>query len=251
MFKKISKWIAVALLAITFGSIAHYTLPRTDIVRVVETEVRRTDLGINRFFYAQEDAGASKIQQEKKEKAAAEESGGFFLFRWIGGIWSFFTGDFFDQETVNREIFYIQTQAADGSVMVYRNEDTGWGWPYFFKFDTSNLQTEANAARSSKDNPEWVAIKHYGWRNKYISIFPNALKVTPVSGPDVFIFPWHATMLVILVGVIGGLVFYTGRLVWRRSMVKLSAAWEATRKVLVKLPVIGSFFAKNEDYLQG
>ena len=46
--------------------------------------------------------------------------------------------------------------------MVYRNEDTGWGWPPYFKFDTKNLQTEAADLISSKEEPQWVILTHYG-----------------------------------------------------------------------------------------
>jgi hypothetical protein len=87
---------------------------------------------------------------------------------------------------VNRDVFFIQTrQASNDRVMVYRNEDTGWGWPPYLKFDTSNLQAEAADAKSSADNPQYAIIKHYGWRNEFMSIFPNAISVTPVDGPDV------------------------------------------------------------------
>jgi hypothetical protein len=68
--------------------------------------------------------------------------------------------------------------------MVYRNEDTGWGWPPYFKFDTSNLQAEAADAKSTSANPAYYALKHYGWRNEFLSIFPNAVSLRPVSGPD-------------------------------------------------------------------
>lgn len=79
---------------------------------------------------------------------------------------------------------------SGGDVMVYRNEDTGWGWPPYFKFDTSNLQAEAADLRSTSADPQWVVIKHYGWRNEFLTIFPNAISVRPVDGPDVRIIPW-------------------------------------------------------------
>ncbi len=43
---------------------------------------------------------------------------------------------------------------------------------------------------SSKEAPQWVAVTHYGWRIPAISIFPNAVKITPVEGPDVRLIPW-------------------------------------------------------------
>ena len=41
------KWSVLALLALFFLSFLHYTLPQRDIVRVVNTEVRRVDFGAN------------------------------------------------------------------------------------------------------------------------------------------------------------------------------------------------------------
>jgi hypothetical protein len=84
----------------------------------------------------------------------------------------------------NRDVFFIQTRRAKGDVMVYRNEDTGWGWPPYFKFDTTNLQAEASDLKSAAGTPQYVAVKHYGWRNEFLSIFPNAVSVRVVDGPD-------------------------------------------------------------------
>ena len=74
--------------------------------------------------------------------------------------------------------------------MVYRNEDTGWVWPPYFKYDSSTLQAEATNLRSSKEAPQWVSVTHYGWRLPIFSIFPNAVAVKAVDGPDVTIIPW-------------------------------------------------------------
>ena len=96
--------------------------------------------------------------------------------------------------------------------MVYRNEDTGWGWPPYFKFDTSNLQAEAANLRSTAAEPDWVAIRHYGWRNELLSIFPNAVSAWPVAGPDVRMIPWFN--IVVLVTLFA--VFWAIRVRWKR-----------------------------------
>ena len=85
---------------------------------------------------------------------------------------------------INRDVQFIQAVTPAGDPIVYRNEDTGWGWPPYFKLDTANLYTEAADAVSTKAAPEWYVIKHYGWRNFYLSIFPNAISLRPVDGPD-------------------------------------------------------------------
>ncbi|MEP3635682.1 MAG: DUF1523 family protein [Paracoccaceae bacterium] len=140
------------IITITFWTIVlaffHYTLPQRDIVRVTDTYEKRIDFGENSIFWASADSGN-------------------------------------DAATINRDVFFIQTRRADDSVMVYRNEDTGWGWPPYFKFDTSNLQAESADLRSSPETPKWAMLTHYGWRNEFYSIFPNAISITPVDGPDV------------------------------------------------------------------
>jgi len=147
------KWTVLTLLALIVIGFFHYTLPQHDIVRVVNTYQERQDLN-----------------------------------DWTRIFWS--SPD--DQSTglVNRDVQFIQTIKPNGKITVYRNEDTGWSWPPYFKFDTANLQTEAEDNKSTAESPKWVSVTHYGWRNELISIFPNAVGIKPVAGPDVTIIPW-------------------------------------------------------------
>lgn len=147
------KWAFWITFWVLVASIFHYTLPQHDVARVTDTYEKRIDFGENSIFWASADVGN-------------------------------------DVTTVNRDVFFIQSRLSNDKVMVYRNEDTGWGWPPYFKFDTSNLQAEAADLKSGADAPQWVAIKHYGWRNEFMSIFPNAISVRAVDGPDVRIIPW-------------------------------------------------------------
>lgn len=101
-----------------------------------------------------------------------------------------------------RDVQFIQTVKANGKTMEYRNEDTGWGWPPYFKFDTSSLYTEASDAESDKANPEWYSVTHYGWRNEVLSIFPNAIAIKPVSGPDASIVPWVNIVILVFFAIV-------------------------------------------------
>ncbi len=100
----------------------------------------------------------------------------------------------------------------NGKPIVYRNEDTGWGWPPYFKFDTSNLQAEASDLSSTKADPVWVAVRHYGWRNEFLSIFPNAVGVKQVAGPDVRLIPWLNIVILLLLAF---LIFWIVK-IWRQ-----------------------------------
>jgi len=141
------RWVFGVTFWALVGAVFHYTLPQVDIVRITDTYEKRIDFGENSIFWATADVGN-------------------------------------DGTTINRDVFFVQARRARGDVMVYRNEDTGWGWPPYFKFDTSNLQAEAADAKSTADAPQYYAIKHYGWRNEFMSIFPNAISLRPVEGPD-------------------------------------------------------------------
>ncbi|WP_317055563.1 DUF1523 family protein [Roseovarius rhodophyticola] len=174
------KWVFWVVFWLFWAAFFHYTLPQTDIARVTDTYEKRIDFGENSIFWASPDVGN-------------------------------------DGTLANRDVFFIQTVRANGSTMVYRNEDTGWSWPPYFKFDTSNLQAEAADQKSTADAPKWVAIKHYGWRNEFLSIFPNAVGVSPVSGPDA---PKGVPWVNIIILVLFGLVVLGAWRLWRRFRAK-------------------------------
>ncbi|WP_380054408.1 DUF1523 family protein [Falsihalocynthiibacter sp. SS001] len=159
------KYTFWALLALTIFAVLHYNLPQRDIVRITGTEIIRTDFsGANRFFYAEPDSGHGQSE--------------------------------------NRDLRLVNTSKENGRVRVYRNEDTGlFGWPPYFKINSSNLQAEAADLISTRDAPIWVAVTHYGWRSEFLSIYPNVVKFKVVEGPDVRLIPWvNIVILVLLVG---------------------------------------------------
>ncbi len=143
------------------GLFLHYVLPQHDIVRIGSTEIIRTDFsGFNRIFYAQADSGG--VEQPTRD------------LRLIN--------------TDKKKTFLLGFVPRDTTeVMVYRNEDTGWIWPPYFKFDSSDLQAEAASAARGDD---WAVLTHYGWRIRWASIYPNAIAVRTVEGPDVRVIPW-------------------------------------------------------------
>jgi hypothetical protein len=169
------KWAFILLFWAVVGGFLHYALPGHDIARITDTYEKRIDFGENAIFWSNQGSGDA-------------------------------------ENTLNRDVFFIQTRLAGGKVMVYRNEDTAWGWPPYFKFDTTNLQAEAADVKSTADAPKWVAVKHYGWRNEFLSIFPNAISVRPLAGPDVRIIPWFN--IIVLTGLFA--LFWAIRARWKR-----------------------------------
>ena len=171
------KWGFIAAFWLLVAGVLHYTLPQHDVARITDTYEKRVDPGSNALFWANANAGS-------------------------------------DPTVENRDVFFIQTFRTDDAPMIYRNEDTGWGWPPYFKFDTSNLQAEASdlISKQNADTPQWVMIRHYGWRNEFFSIFPNAVSVWPVDSPDARVIPWFNIVLLTLLAA----GFWAIRVRWRR-----------------------------------
>ena len=171
------KWFLVIGFWTFVAAFFHYTLPQKDIVRITDTYEKRIDFGQNSIFWSGADTGNAST-------------------------------------ATNRDVFFIQAFREDGEPMIYRNEDTGWGWPPYFKFDTANLQARASdlISKSNEANPTWVAIRHYGWRNEFISIYPNATSLKVVAGPDIRIIPWTSIIIMIVLAVLFLAIFAR----WRR-----------------------------------
>ncbi|PTW46154.1 DUF1523 family protein [Rhodovulum kholense] len=169
------KWTIVTIVVLVIAGFLHYTLPQHDVVRITATKERQITFGENRIFFASNGAGNSE-------------------------------GD------NTRFVNFIETFNRDGKPVVFRNEDTGWGWPPYFKFDTSNLQAKASDMISTKENPEWVVVTHYGWRNEYLSIYPNAVELRPVGSPDDSPIPWFN---ILFLGALAALVIWIWQMLAR------------------------------------
>ena len=162
MIKWIKRVFIILLLVITAG-LVHYYLPQRDVVKVVGTDVKRMDIGQGSPFWDRQDTGT--------------------------------------EDRTSRDVRFISTIKANGKTMVYRNEDTGWSFPFYLKFDSSDLSAKAQAMVDEKSET-WVAVSHYGWRIRMFSIFPNATKVKQVAGPDTLLIPWFSIFFLIVLAII-------------------------------------------------
>lgn len=74
-----------------------------------------------------------------------------------------------------RDVYFIYTKQEVGDkVMPYRNEDTRWGFPFYFKFNSADLQARAQSFAGSQ---KAVQIKFYGWRIAMFDEFRNAVSI--------------------------------------------------------------------------
>lgn len=159
------KWGFWGVFWLLVFAVFHYSLPQNDVVRIVNTYEERQELNDwTRMFWSSPDAQSAEL--------------------------------------TNRDVQFIQGVRPNGEAMVYRNEDTGWGWPPYFKLDSSNLQTEAEDMASTSGAPVWIALTHYGWRSEFLTIFPNAVAVRTVEGPDTRIIPWVNIIILTILALI-------------------------------------------------
>lgn len=136
----------------------HYVLPRHDVVRIVNTEVRRVDIN----------------------------------GKPVG------SGDPVGQ---SRDVFYIYAEDIDDkSPRVYRNEDTGWGFPPYLKFNSADQQAIASSISQERST---ALITKYGWRVNLFSWFPNATKVRRWDPADSVI-PWFNIVFFTAIAALAG-----------------------------------------------
>ena len=181
--RNIRRSLRIALFLIV-GLFLHYVMPQQDVARITSTEIIRQDFStFNRWFYASADVGG--VDNATRDlRLINTERKATYLFGLIRG---------------------------NNETMVYRNEDTGWIYPPYFKFDSSDLQAEAGAAISTVEPYDWVVVTHYGWRIRWLTIYPNAVAIRPIEvaqgqSPEEYRpFPW--ANLIIFAVLIGGFVF--------------------------------------------
>ena len=161
--KWVLRWVFRLLPLAVVVALLHFYLPGHDVVRIVGTEVNRMD--------------------RSGEPVATEDGQGTVT-------------------PTTRDVRFINTVRPNGEPSVYRNEDTDWGFPWYFKFSSGNLQASAQDLISSKDDPEWAIVTHYGWRIEIFSLFPNAVDIEPIDGPEVTIIPWFNIVFLALLAIL-------------------------------------------------
>lgn len=174
---KLAKHIPAFILLIVGALFLSYFLPDRDIVRIVGTDIKRFDIDSDTPGWDKTDVGT----------------------RDIG----------------TRDVRLINAVRPNGNTIVFRNEDTGFGFPPYFKFDSGDVTTRAQELANLDD--QWVAARHYGWRIKMFSISPNVTSIKRVSGPDVFIFPFFNVVFI-------GLLLFLWIFLWLKIR-----AWKAKR----------------------
>ena len=176
---RIAVWVLKIVPVLGIAALIQFYLPFKNVVRIVDTDVKRMDVVSKDFI--------DETDPKKRSQ-------------------------------MTRDVRFINTTWPDGRPRVFRNEETGWGFPWYFKFDSGNIQTIAQDLRSTKADPIWVVVTYYGWRIELFSMFPNAVGLKQVESPDVTPIPWFSIVFVTL---LLGLLLYLWFL-WRRFLERLA-----------------------------
>ena len=167
--KKI-KIAAGILLIAAIALFLFYNLPRTAVVQISGTDVKRVDRESGKI-----------VNKEALDDAETK------VLRTY-------------------DVRYINSVDRNGNTRVFRNEDTGWGWPPFFKFNSADLTAQAQAYSTGTDKP-WVLVRYYGWRIRIFSMFPNAVSLRTVDRGYSH-FPLFNIVLIGLLVIGGGTIWW-------------------------------------------
>jgi hypothetical protein len=191
---RVVKWVALLLVAVVVGGFLHYVLPRHAVVYVTSTENRIVSPDEVRGFRSFSEGSATNAQGQ-----------------------------------VVTDVFFINTVKRDGDVLVFRNEDTGFGFPLYFKFNSADVQAEAQDAVSTNAAPTWMVVRYYGWRVPYMSMFPNAISMSVAEGRDVRIIPWfNIVILSLIIALVWAIAARIRR--WQRHRADpMAASWQPER----------------------
>ncbi len=101
-------------------------------------------------------------------------------------------------KTLARDVYFVQTYDPKDkkSVTVYRNEDTRFSFPFYFKFNSADISALAQSLVNQQ-----VEVQYYGWRINLFNMFPNVIFLKPLKENDEMskpVFSWilYALLLV-------------------------------------------------------
>jgi hypothetical protein len=93
-----------------------------------------------------------------------------------------------EQAGTTRDIFYIFAEEVETKKpRVFRNEDTGWGFPLYFKFNSADLQATALSIAGERGT---ALFTYYGWRIQIFSVLPNVLSISRAAADAKLPLPW-------------------------------------------------------------
>lgn len=185
---RVVKWVVAILVVAVAGAFLHYVLPKREVVTITSA--------YNRFVEPGEIRGLRSLGRTQAQAGRP-------------GV----------------DVFFINARSRTGRLMEFRNEDTGFGFPPYFKFNSATLHNRAQEAVSTPDNPRWMVIRYYGWRVPFLSMFPNAVGLEPAESRDMRLIPWFNIVVLTLLAALIWAVWARVRRWRRRRMDPVAESW--------------------------
>jgi Protein of unknown function (DUF1523) len=107
--------------------------------------------------------------------------------------------------------FFINAEDIESQKpRVFHNEDTRWGFPWYFKFNAPELQAVAQSIATERGT---ALVTYYGLRIKILSMLPNITNIRRAAPDEAPPIPWFN--LIIAAFVIGGSIWFA---LWIRRL---------------------------------
>jgi hypothetical protein len=119
------------------------------------------------------------------------------------------------QQSRTRDVYYIYAEDIETKKpRVFRNEDTGWGFPWYLKFNSADVQATAQSIAGERGT---AIFTYYGWRIQIFSLMPNVVKIVRAD-PGASSFPWfNLVFFTVLIGAIAWIAWWIRGLRRRRA----------------------------------
>lgn len=183
-FLRTLKWGLILLLVAAIAAFLDYYLPSEAVVQLTGTDVKRMDTRKGQYL----DHEVSNIENLSP--------------------------------TRTRDIRFINAVTESDEVRVYRNEDTGWHWPPYFKFNSADLTARTQSIVASGEHP-YVQVTYYGWRIRLLSRFPNLVDMKLVD-PGYRPVNWVRIVFFTLLGAFLVLVWRSYKVMKRRMEARVA-----------------------------
>lgn len=112
--------------------------------------------------------------------------------------------------STHMEFFINAEDVETQKPRVFHNEDTRWGFPWYFKFNSAELQAVAQSIANERGT---ALITYYGWRIKILSVVPNITNIKRAAPDEAQPIPWFN--LGFAAAIIGGSVWFA---LWIRRL---------------------------------
>lgn len=120
--------------------------------------------------------------------------------------------------STHMEFFINAEDVETQKPRVFHNEDTRWGFPWYFKFNSAELQGVAQSIANERGT---ALVTYYGWRIKILSVVPNITNIKRAAPDESPPIPWfNLGFAVVVIGASAWFALWIRRLRNRRRVAR-------------------------------